>query len=65
MTINQQNLITNKAVSENNDTEEESNECDEDRIYNCCPGSDMSEGWCSELKIDMGMGIAVIPRLPR
>jgi len=48
VTINQQNFITNKAMSGDSNTEKDSNECDADRIYNCCPDSDMSEGWWSE-----------------
>jgi len=35
-------------MSGDSNTEKDSNECDADRIYNCCPDSDMSEGWWSE-----------------
>jgi len=35
-------------MSDDNNIEEDSNECDEDRIYNCSPESDTSEGWWSE-----------------
>jgi len=35
-------------MSEGSNIEEDSIECDEDRIYNCSPDSDVSEGWWSE-----------------
>jgi len=48
VTRSEQNLVSCKAVNDDNDVEEYSNGSDEGRIYNCCHNSDMSEGWWVE-----------------
>jgi len=45
---NRQNLITNEAANDDNDAEDDSKESREDRIYDCCPNNDFSEGWWIE-----------------
>jgi len=48
MASNEHNLITNQAANNDNDIDEDSGECGEDRIYNCWPDDDVSEGWWAE-----------------